>query len=55
MYYLMLLLAIVCETAGTTLLKFSDYPIVEQTRTGISAMEASDRPFVEMDDAEFIN
>ncbi|MBQ1441045.1 MAG: acetolactate synthase small subunit [Clostridia bacterium] len=38
-----------------TLSKFSDYPIIEQTRTGISAMEASDRPFVEMDDAEFIN
>ena len=35
--------------------RFSDYPIIEQTRTGMSAMEASDRPFVEMDDAEFIN
>ena len=38
-----------------TLEKFSDYPIIEQPRTGMSAMEASDRPFVEMDDAEFIN
>ena len=43
------------EDLDETLLKFADYPLVEQTRTGISAMEASDRPFVEMDDAEFIN
>ncbi|MBQ1554964.1 MAG: hypothetical protein IIZ68_05840 [Clostridia bacterium] len=35
--------------------KFGEYPIVEMTRSGMSAIEASDRPFVEMDDAEFIN
>ncbi len=35
--------------------KFVAYPIVELTRSGMSAIEASDRPFVEMDDAEFIN
>ena len=51
----------IVTASGTTddldavLEKFADYPIVEQTRTGMSAMEASDRPFVEMDDAEFIN
>ena len=43
------------DDLNETLEKFTDYPIIEQNRTGISAMEASDRPFVEMDDAEFIN
>ena len=43
------------EDLDAILEKFAAYPIVEQTRTGMSAMEASDRPFVEMDDAEFIN
>ncbi len=43
------------DDLNDTLEKFTDYPIIEQNRTGISAMEASDRPFVEMDDAEFIN
>ncbi len=35
--------------------KFAAYRIVEMNRSGLSAMEASDRPFAEMDDAEFIN
>ena len=43
------------EDLDAILEKFAVYSIVEQTRTGMSAMEASDRPFVEMDDAEFIN
>lgn len=34
---------------------FGSYKIVELSRSGLSAMEASDRPFVEVDDAEFIN
>lgn len=34
---------------------FEGYQIVELSRSGLSAMEASDRPFVKMDDAEFIN
>lgn len=35
--------------------RFGSYKIVELSRSGLNAMEASDRPFVEMDDAEFIN
>lgn len=35
--------------------KFGQYRVIELSRSGLSAMEASDRPFAEMDDAEFIN
>jgi acetolactate synthase-1/3 small subunit len=34
---------------------FGSYKIVELSRSGLSVIEASDRPFAEMDDAEFIN
>lgn len=44
------------EGLNELLESFADYKIIEMSRSGLSAMEASDRAFVEIDDSdEFIN